>query len=375
MIDTENRFVKSQASKVPPDPGSLWWIEVGGVKEGPITWSVIQELLHAGALSADDSIMPNCLASWCKVKDLPELVSSSEGAVRELVSATEIRENRESRRPGERRLAEGRLDWITVAVGIWIGLALAWISMTLLDWPFIWDGALTARLTVFGAFAIVAASVFILPRFWENGKYKLTWQTQVLRVLCAVVAFMVITLFLTLAINARELMRVAIGADEFRGGSVSAISARVVEVRGPLSAGIAGRLKDQLALQPETKTILLNSEGGWIREGDRIGRLVSQLGLDTHSSTECASACAAAFVHGRRRTLSQEAVLGFHSASGKGTDPIYVQLTNDWLAERLAEIGVSKVFLERAFSTPSSEMWYPPHHELILEGIIHDVTL
>lgn len=246
--------------------------------------------------------------------------------------------------------------------------------MMLSDWPFIWDGALIARLSVFGAIALFVASVFILPRFWKIEHFNLTWQTKLLRVLCATVAFIAITLFLTLAINARDVMKIAIGVDEFRGGSVSAISAYIIEVRGPLSAGIAGRVKDQLALQPETETILLNSEGGWVREGDRIGRLISQLSLDTHSSIECASACAAAFVHGRRRTLSHEAVLGFHSASGRGTDPVYVQLTNDWLAERLVEIGVSKIFLERAFSTPSSEIWYPPHRELILEGIIHDVT-
>lgn len=95
--------------------------------------------------------------------------------------------------------------------------------------------------------------------------------------------FVVVTLLPALGINARDVVKIAVDLDEFRGGSVAQISVRMIEVRGPLSAGIAKKVKIQLELLPETKSLLLNSEGGWVREGERIGRLVSQLGLDTHS--------------------------------------------------------------------------------------------
>lgn len=272
---------------------------------------------------------------------------------------------------GAAQRRDARVKQLTLA---WAALGSVWVSMTLVDRPFIWDGVLSARLVVFGGLALAVAAPFILPRFWRIDRANPGWGTQSLRAWCATVAFLLATLSITLAVNSRDLVFIALGADDLAGGIVYEVSPRVIEISGPLSAGIASQVRARLAQQPEADTLLLNSEGGWVSEGERIGKLVSQFSLDTHTDIECSSACAAAFVYGRRRTLSPGALLGFHSASGEGSDPVYIQWTNEWMAERLVEIGVSAPFVERAFSTPASDMWYPPHDQLMSEGIIHDVT-
>lgn len=357
-----------------PSSDSLWVIEINGMQEGPVKWSVIGELARVGALKLTDSISPYEVVCWRKVGDCPTLAVLVGPTAEEICNSALVQKAESEQRTINSGPPHGWLSRTRTLVLLWLCLGFAWVPMMLSDWPVFSDGALIARFSVFGGLALGAISVFVLPRFWQAHSSNLSWPTQALRVFCAGAVFVIFTLLLALGINGRDVVKIAFGVDEFRGGSVAPVSMRMIEVRGPLSAGIAKKVKVQLELLPETESLLLNSEGGWVREGERIGRLISQRGLNTHSDIECSSACAAAFVHGQRRTLSPDAYLGFHSASGDGTDPFYIQMTNEWLAQRLAEIGVSSAFIERAFSTSSTEMWYPSHSELVLEGIIHDIN-
>lgn len=357
-----------------PLPDSPWWVEINGVQEGPVHWKVVEELARAGALKTTDSISPFEIVSWRKVGEVQELAGLAKPIGQQDCGAAWIQQVGSVAGTIKNDSLNERVLRANIIALLWLGPGFAWVLMMLSDWPGLWDGVLIARLSVFGGLALGAASTVVLPELWRTNRFNPSGPTQVLRVLCVGTLSVVLVLVLALGINARDVVKIAFGLDEFEGGSVFPVSGRMIEVRGPLSAGIARKVKIQLDMQPETNRLLLNSEGGWVREGERIGKLVDRLGLDTHSDIECSSACAAAFVHGLRRTLSSDAQLGFHSASGDGTDPVYIELTNEWLAQRLAEIGVSAAFIERAFSTPSSEMWYPSHNELILEGIIHDVV-
>lgn len=357
-----------------PRSESLWWIEVNGKQEGPLEWRVIEELFQVGALSVDDLVVPDGSSSWKPVGALPALIGRSAPVAQVDLNSTLAREDSDTKLATSQRRSNGLRTWFNVAVWTWMLLGVVWVVLMIADWPFLWDGVLVARLSVFGGLALTATAVWILPRFWKVSRSSPNSSLQLLRVLCAAVVFLVGTFVLAGGFNARDVAKIAFGIDEFRAGSVSMLNAGVIEVRGPLSAGIAKQFRDELVSQPHTKTVLLNSEGGWVREGERIGRMISQFHLSTHTDTECSSACAAAFVYGNRRTLSSSAYLGFHSASGEGTDPVYIQLTNESLAQRLVELGASTEFIDRAFSTPADDMWYPAHSVLFLEGIIHDVT-
>lgn len=358
----------------PPRSESLWWIEVNGTQEGPLEWRVIVELFEAGALSMEDLAAPDGSASWQKVGELSALAGRSVPIRQVDIRPAFAREDSTTKLTAGRQRSIGAPSWFNVAAWTWLLSGTAWVALMIADWPFVWDGVLIARLSVFGGLALIATAFWILPRVWQISRSGPESSLQLLRLFCAAVVFMVGTLVFAGVFNAWGVGRIAVGIDEFQAGSVSTPNARVIEVRGPLSAGIAKQLRDQLVMQPNTQTVLLDSEGGWVREGERIGRLISQFELNTHTDTECSSACAAAFVYGKRRTLSPGAYLGFHSASGEGTDPVYIQWTNESLAQRLIELGASAEFVDRAFSTPANDIWYPTHSVLLLEGLIHDVT-
>jgi hypothetical protein len=96
-------------------------------------------------------------------------------------------------------------------------------------------------------------------------------------------------------------------------------------LKGRIDDGDAFELKSYIAKLPKkaTTVVYLDSPGGVLREGMRLGKLFHQYGIETAvgSKTRCASACALAFLGGRsadgqvKRVKASTAGLGFHSFS------------------------------------------------------------
>jgi len=79
-----------------------------------------------------------------------------------------------------------------------------------------------------------------------------------------------------------------------------------------------------------------------------------------------------AFIAGKMRILNQKAKLGFHRYSPLGGLPeesMEDQIRLDKLYFKHVA-GVDRRFVEKAFSTPSDDMWYPFIDELIEAGVI-----
>lgn len=88
-----------------------------------------------------------------------------------------------------------------------------------------------------------------------------------------------------------------------------------VLLEGPISEESAGVLERLLQAHPRVGTIFLDSPGGDLFAGMRIGQLIAAAGLHTvvNQSAQCQSACALAFLAGRQRLLlGKEADFGFH---------------------------------------------------------------
>jgi hypothetical protein len=96
-------------------------------------------------------------------------------------------------------------------------------------------------------------------------------------------------------------------------------------LKGRIDDGDAFELKGYIAKLPKkaTTVVYLDSPGGVLREGMRLGKLFHQYGIETAvgSKTRCASACALAFLGGRsadgqvKRVKASTGGLGFHSFS------------------------------------------------------------
>ena len=115
------------------------------------------------------------------------------------------------------------------------------------------------------------------------------------------------------------------GALEISKHAKDSAETNAVQLKGRIDDGDTYELQvyiASLAKKPNV-VVYLNSTGGNLREGMRLGRFFFQNKIETvvESKTQCASACALAFLGGRddsgkpRRTKASTGGVGFHSFS------------------------------------------------------------
>lgn len=163
-----------------------------------------------------------------------------------------------------------------------------------------------------------------------------------------------------------EHLRVAFGrqpgeAVEF----VVRVDGRSLLLRGGINDHTADGLEEALRGAPGVKTVVLESNGGWIRQGRLIGEVIARRGLDTYVETECTSACTIAFLAGKDRAIAPGARLGFHAFRGIGKVPSLE-------TERAVygEAGLGESFIRRVANTPHESVWYPGVQELLDQRVV-----
>lgn len=176
----------------------------------------------------------------------------------------------------------------------------------------------------------------------------------------------------SLALQTKEYGLIAIGRDPM--GPVAAMSldqtGTTLELKGHLSAGVADRFEEVLKASPAAKLVVLDSDGGRIFEALRVAELVRARGLDTRVEQHCASACTLILLAGKERSAHRFAQIGFHQPDFPGlseTEKLSTIADNrqDYLAA-----GITPDFLDRALSTPPTQMWYPMHAEMVDAGVL-----
>lgn len=143
---------------------------------------------------------------------------------------------------------------------------------------------------------------------------------------------------------------------------------RVVSYTGGVNDGASRALEKVIADAPRVTTVLLESPGGWMREGQRMAAVIQRYGLSTRVETECHSACTVAFLAGVDRTLGEGAVLGFHRGRAPGQDAKGESAEHD--AEVYAKAGLPQAFIRRVIETPHNDIWMPTRRELLKAGVL-----
>ena len=168
-----------------------------------------------------------------------------------------------------------------------------------------------------------------------------------------------------------EHFTVAMGAQPGEPFTVTLADAgKTVEFVGGINDSAAKALREVVGPAPKVTTVRLNSRGGWLHEGVKMGEVIKYFRLNTTVKDECASACTIAFLAGLDRTASQGAILGFHSAR-----PVGGLLASKGLDRRdergiYVQAGVDKSFVERVLSTPPGSIWAPTRYELVRSGVL-----
>lgn len=142
-------------------------------------------------------------------------------------------------------------------------------------------------------------------------------------------------------------------------------------VSGGINDGTAESLSKALQLAPTVTTIVLQSGGGWVRQGTMIAKVIAERGLNTYVEQECSSACTIAFLAGRQRAGEPGARIGFHSFRSIGTHKSSADSADASLAqETYRRAGLSSDFIAKIVSTPHDKVWYPSHDELLAQGVL-----
>jgi rhodanese-related sulfurtransferase len=121
--------------------------------------------------------------------------------------------------------------------------------------------------------------------------------------------------------------------------TLTAASAMTVEVQGDAvyASGLVEddleKFKAALAAPGVTRVVFVNSPGGDLLTGMRVGRLIADLGLNTVIAGYCNSSCSIMFMGGKERTFSDAfrpelTYIGIHGAHHKVTKTVMAQLSS-----------------------------------------------
>jgi len=177
----------------------------------------------------------------------------------------------------------------------------------------------------------------------------------------------------SLAPALREHVEVAAGAQVGPATELEVrADGRSILLSGGINDGSAQQLDRALDAAPSVTTVVLSSQGGWLREGEMLAEVIRRRGLNTYVEGVCASACTIAFLAGRDRAASPQAKIGFHSSRGVGAPDAKASpfKPTDDLERIYRAAGLPTSFITKALSTPHAEMWAPSHDELMQAGVL-----
>ncbi len=142
-----------------------------------------------------------------------------------------------------------------------------------------------------------------------------------------------------------------------------------IVLRGEMKFGSSEALRSTLERNPSYTLIELESPGGYVIEGERMAKMISQRGLDTVAFERCASACTLLFASGKDRYLGDQVQMGFHR-SGTRYGPVGSgwSSTDHRMADYYAQRGVTEEFVRRALKPSIVEIWWAPHPDMYQAG-------
>ena len=172
-----------------------------------------------------------------------------------------------------------------------------------------------------------------------------------------------------------EYLKIAAGDKEMSDHKVRVLRRGTeLEVSGSIGFGLTNEVRKHLDANPNITVIHLNSRGGRVAEGTKLGELIGERHLTTYTSVGCASACVLAFLAGKNRYIHKDATLGFHAPSlpGVNREDIAEEIRQETSLYTAA--GVRRNFTQHAFEVPSDSIWQPSAQELLAANVVTAVA-
>ncbi|HEY3754689.1 MAG TPA: hypothetical protein VGL42_00925 [Opitutaceae bacterium] len=141
-------------------------------------------------------------------------------------------------------------------------------------------------------------------------------------------------------------------------------------IQGNLQAGCHDVFRRALEDAPGVRTILIDSPGGRLAEGERMAIWIRERHLDTRAVGQCASAATVVFLAGRHRSIGPLAVMGFHAPTAPEASLLLQLAMRFQLDEDMRAAGVSEPFVRHTLRTPPDSIWNPAPGELVAAGVV-----
>jgi membrane-bound ClpP family serine protease len=170
----------------------------------------------------------------------------------------------------------------------------------------------------------------------------------------------------------KEHWAVAAGKQPAESFSITlSVDGRVIEFSGGVNDGAAAAIDRAIADAPKVGTLLLNSPGGWLREGKRMADVVKRYRLNTRVDQECFSACTLVLLAGENRSAGEAAQIGFHRGRsvGESSEQTSRPASGDE-AEIYQKAGLRDAFVRHIVSTANDSIWIPTRRELLHEDVL-----
>jgi len=171
----------------------------------------------------------------------------------------------------------------------------------------------------------------------------------------------------------KELAKVSLGIDRLSEHQISLIDDEQIKVEGYIGFGIRDEIRNLISKHKDIWLMQLRSPGGRIGPARNLRDLIEDNQFTTYTASECSSACTIVFMGGSQRVVHQDARLGFHASALEGLTQEETRTSDAIDKAYFARRGVDQRFIEKAFNTPSSDMWYPKLQVLIESGVVTHV--
>lgn len=146
---------------------------------------------------------------------------------------------------------------------------------------------------------------------------------------------------------------------------------RVIAFAGGVNEGAARAIDRAIGDAPKVGTLLLDSPGGWMREGQRMAEVVKRYRLNTRVEKSCYSACTLVFMSGENRSAGEQAQIGFHRSRAVGASAKDAQEpASREEAAIYRKAGLHDDFVSRIVATPNDSILVPTRRELLREDVL-----
>lgn len=153
----------------------------------------------------------------------------------------------------------------------------------------------------------------------------------------------------------------------------------IIDAAGIIDELAASRLQKLVVEKqlPAHTVVSLNSPGGSVAGGIKLGKAIRQLKFDTNVryKRDCLSACVFAYVGGVNRWLSESSRLGIHQfykADSKSGSMSEGQVVSGLIAAYLEQMNVKPTFLTAMSFFDRSEIHYLTREEAVAFGVVND---